>query len=298
MNRPPLLCTCALLLAAPAQGDPGTLPDPLPSASLAWGAVLPPADEPLPAGRPAPAAEPGALDRWWFVIDFSLWFPGISGDVGARGFVTHVNESFIDLLDNTDSLIGLAGNFSFGRGKVGGYVNGFWSRMGSEVADPAGTIDVTTDMGLMGFGASYEVGRWPMEYTARAESPARDLTVNAMVGGRFTSVSIDIDHPVLPDRSESHGWVDPMLGGAVLVPFAPDWSMNARGEIGGFGAASDFAWSAALLFSWDFHIKDLPSSLQFGYIAVGDDYSTGSGANQLVWDTILHGPVLNFEIRF
>jgi hypothetical protein len=282
------------LAASPSWEIPGAY---VPLRTLALGTIAPPAETGAP-GHELPAAEAAAGEKWWFAIDFSLWLPGISGDVGVAGVTTHVDSSFVDILDDTDSVIGLAGEFAFGRGKLGGYVNGFWSKMGQEVADPAGTIDITSDMAIVGFGVSYEAGRWPMEFTARDGQPARDLTLTAYAGGRYSAVSLDIDHPVLPDRDRSKDWVDPILGGGVLFPFAQEWSMMARGEVGGFGAASDFAWAAALLFSWDFHIKELPSSLQFGYMAVGDDYSTGSGPTQFEWDTILHGLVLNFEIRF
>lgn len=40
-------------------------------------------------------------------------------------------------------------------------------------------------------------------------------------------------------------------------------------------------------------IPKFPSSLQFGYIAVGDDYDTGNGTDRFLWDVVMHGPVLN-----
>jgi hypothetical protein len=280
--------------AAPSREIPGAF---VPLRTMALGEIAPPASEPA-AGHGLPAAEAAAGEPWWFAVDFTIWLPGISGDIGAGPVTTHVSSSFADILDDTDSVIGLAGELAFGRGKLGGYLTGFWSRMGQDVPDPAGTIDVQSDMGIMGFGVSYEAGRWPMEFTARDAKPARDLTLTTYAGGRFTSVSLDVDHPVLGDVSRSRDWVDPILGAGVLFPFAQDWSISARGEIGGFGAASDFAWMAGLVASWDFHMGELPGSLQFGYLAVGDDYSSGSGPTRFEWDTILHGLVLNFELRF
>ena len=35
------------------------------------------------------------------------WFPGLTGDVGGHGVKTHVDDSFIDVLDSTDTLAGL-----------------------------------------------------------------------------------------------------------------------------------------------------------------------------------------------
>jgi hypothetical protein len=35
-----------------------------------------------------------------------------------------------------------------------------------------------------------------------------------------------------------------------------------------------------------------------GYKALGQDYETGSGPQRFRWDTVMHGPVLGFTVRF
>jgi len=37
-------------------------------------------------------------------------------------------------------------------------------------------------------------------------------------------------------------WVDPIIGGRVLVPLSPKFAFALRGDVGGFGAGSTFAW--------------------------------------------------------
>jgi hypothetical protein len=237
-------------------------------------------------------------EGWWFQPSIAIWTPSIDGTVGAHGLTTDVSKSFIDILDDSDSIIGIMGTFQAGKGRWSGFVNGMYTKIGVDKSTPFGTADLTTEMSILGFGVSYEIGRWPMECTSRDEVVARDLTLDLYVGGRYTSVEIEFDFPVLLTLEEDQEWVDPIIGAATSIPLSPHWSVYLNGNVGGFGVASDFAWAATGLISWDFHLGDLPSSLQLGYIAVGDDYSNGSGADQFVWDTILHGPVINFLIRF
>jgi hypothetical protein len=70
--------------------------------------------------------------------------------------------------------------------------------------------------------------------------------------------------------------------------FADKWALRARGDIGGFGAGSDFAWSAAGLFDWRpwKHV-----GFWFGYRALYHDYKTGSGP-EFAFDATMHGPVI------
>jgi hypothetical protein len=165
-------------------------------------------------------------------------------------------------------------------------------------AGPVDEICIDNELALLDFGLSYEVWRTVMAHTASTTRPARDLTVQLRVGGRYSSVEVDVHSPDLGDRSRSESWVDPMVGAQINIPLLQELSFVVTGEVGGFGAASDIAWSAGGVFSWDFHLGSFPSSLQFGYLAIGDDYSTGSGADEFVWDTVLQGPLLNFLIRF
>lgn len=271
-----------------------------PPSSAAPSSAAPAAAEPVDLHSPADArpSHERPLDKWYIQPSISLWAPSINGTVGARGLTNSVDVSFIDVLKESDSLLGIGGTLEFGKGKLGGYVNGFYAKIGVEEPTPFGDASIVNRLGIMGFGITYEIGRWPMEYTARSDHPARNLMLNLYGGGRYTNVEIEYDFVVLPSRSRDKGWVDPMVGAKMVLPLAPSWSIVGYGEVGGFGAASDFAWTAGVLASWDFHLGRFPSSLQFGYLAVGDDYTSGSGDNRFIWDTILHGPILNFQMRF
>lgn len=249
-----------------------------------------------PAGTPA--ARPATPDEWWCNLDLTLWLPGLNGTIGVGPITADVDVSFLDVVDNASSVIGLAGAIRLGKGRFGGYLDGFWSRLGVDVTTPFGTASATTEMGIVDVGVSCEIGRWPMEWTATDTEPARDMVLTARGGMRWTTLDQQMDFAVLPSVGGDKSWVDPMLGATVELPLAQHLSLGLRGDIGGFGAASDLAWTAMGVLSWDFRMGKLPSSLQCGYIAIGDDYSTGSGLKRFEWDTILHGMVLNFSMHF
>jgi hypothetical protein len=70
------------------------------------------------------------------------------------------------------------------------------------------------------------------------------------------------------------------------------------GDVGGFGVGSDFAWSFLALFGYQWEASGIEWAILAGYRALGQDYTTGSGAQRFRWDVTMHGPVLGFTVRF
>jgi len=99
------------------------------------------------------------------------------------------------------------------------------------------------------------------------------------------------------DGSES--WLDPIVGLRTIWDFAERWNLTLAGNIGGFGAGSEFAWAATGLFGYRFSLlgKD-NANLLFGYRALYQDYKNGSGSNLFEFDATMHGPVIGLSIGF
>lgn len=251
----------------------------------------------LPVLTAGAADGAGGEDQWAFAVNLAAWTPGISGDIGVRRLTMNVNASFLDILDNTDSIIGVSGMFRVSKGKIGAYFGGTYNKLGVD-AGRFDRLSVVSTIAILSFGLTYEIGRWPVESTASPDEPARDIVLLLNAGGRYTGLDVEIDFPVASTRSRSDEWVDPMIGAEISVPLGRHFSIVGSGGIGGFGVASDLAWTASILFSWDFHLGKLPSSLQVGYLAIGDDYSKGSGRDRFEWDTIMHGLLLNWSLKF
>ena len=49
---------------------------------------------------------------------------------------------------------------------------------------------------------------------------------------------------------------------------------------------------------YKFELFGKAASANFGYRAMSQDYSTGSGADKFEWDMTLHGPILALAIKF
>ena len=107
---------------------------------------------------PARAAEPAA-ERWQFAVTPYVWAAGLEGQVGVRGITTAVDASFIDILKDSDSFIGLQGHFEARYGPWGGFFDGMWVKLGAD-GIPAGltTLRVENELALVELGALYHLG--------------------------------------------------------------------------------------------------------------------------------------------
>jgi hypothetical protein len=113
-------------------------------------------------------------------------------------------------------------------------------------------------------------------------------------GARFIDLTAEVteESERLLDGSES--WVDPFLGGRYNWPFARDWKLLVRGDIGGFSIGSKFTWNLVTGVDWR------PANLGFffGYRVWSVDYESGSGDSLFKYDVIRHGPALGVTFMF
>jgi opacity protein-like surface antigen len=100
-----------------------------------------------------------------------------------------------------------------------------------------------------------------------------------------------------PGKFASRGisFTDPILGAKAAWKLSDRWGFDLYGDIGGFGAGSDFTYrlGAGLGYS----ISD-SVSLRGGYTVIDFDYSQGSGLGQIDYDTTMYGPTLGVGFKF
>ena len=95
----------------------------------------------------------------------------------------------------------------------------------------------------------------------------------------------------------SKSWVDPIIGvKAVYLPHEK-WPINARFDMGGFGAGSEFSWNLQLGAGYRFS-KSWTVLLQ--YRNLGVDYRSGSEGSMdyFKMDFNLSGPLLGVSATF
>lgn len=90
-------------------------------------------------------------------------------------------------------------------------------------------------------------------------------------------------------------WLDPLIGTILTVPLEGRWRVGMRGDIGGFGIGSKFAWQVHPKVGYQFSSL---FELGLAYRAMGMDYETGSGETLFVYDMVIFGPEVVLTFHF
>jgi hypothetical protein len=221
-----------------------------------------------------PAARAATADQWTFDVSLYGLAAGMSGDVTVKGIPADVDFGFDDVWDNLDFAM---------MGKV---------RVGYERW--ALTTDVVyMDLGASRNGLNVALEQWVVE-------PSLSYTVTkgfeALAGARYNNLGASISGgPLGRNPSGRQDWWDPIVGTNLSLPLGKQFSVNVRGDIGGFGVGSDLTWQAFPYVDWRFTKW---GSLQLGYRWLYMDYETGSGSSQFKYDMLNEGPQLGFTIHF
>ncbi|WP_395175635.1 hypothetical protein [Roseibium alexandrii] len=125
-------------------------------------------------------------------------------------------------------------------------------------------------------------------------------SIDLYAGGRYWDINLNLNRTGTVagnfDISRGADWIDPVIGVRGMHQINDKWSVNGRGDIGGFGAASDFTWNVQA--GIGYHFNQIWST-HLQYKALGVDYSNGkSGIDSFAYDTVTHGPLLGVVARF
>lgn len=227
-------------------------------------------------------------DDWTFVVAPYALMPNISGDASVgRVDNVDVDVSTGDILDSLDlgAMLQLEARHS---SNFGAMVNYAFMDLGQKVDGPLGFTHVKADIfqGILeGFG-SY---RFTFDKS----------TLDAYAGARWWDINIGVDADTpfgSRDYTRDEDWVDPVLGARWLPRIAEQWRLLIQGDVGGFGAASQFSWCAQAGVLWD--VSEM-TSVTVLYKALGVDYHTGARhtASYFEYDTITQGPLIGVVFR-
>lgn len=237
--------------------------------------------------------------NWRFELNTWAWLMGLNGDVGVGDRISHVDATFLDILEDSDSLFAISGRIEVGYGKIAGFVDAIYSDISADnQSGPLGaaSIDVSMKQTIVDFGLMYRIAEW--DATEWAPGNYRALTIDLYGGARYTGLDVKIDPANRESRKRTEDWLDPIIGAKLVVPIEENWCFSVNGDIGGFGVNSDLTWSATGIFGYNFTVLGMPATVFAGYRAIGWDYSTGSGDDEFIFDAIAHGPLLGFSLRF
>ncbi len=223
----------------------------------------------------------GPSNRAWQNDVFLYGLAGsISGDAQFGPVQQPVDVSFGDILDNLQM------------GFMGGY------RGSSE------RFSVAADFVYLALGNASTTG---LVRRADLDQFIADLTggyrfssgVEAFAGLRVTDLStkVGLGDPVITELEGSDTFYDPVVGVRILTPLSQDgrWWIQARGDIGGFGASMDFTWQAIA------NVGFKPTewiSIFGGYRALGQDFKDAGTNERFDLDVTYYGPLFGVGFHF
>ena len=253
------------------------------------------------AGGSSAWASDSTSDEWSFTVAPYLWAVGMDGDVGVAGFKTSVNDSFIDVMQDSDSVLAFMGDFSASKGPWTFFVSPTWAKIGSD-DESFGPLkaDITETITIIGFGTKYRVAEWSLADVpgGSPEWANQMVTFDLLAGGRYTHLDIELDFKRIGTRDKSKDWVDPFVGAVTQIGLTDKLSFRVRADVGGFGVGSDLSWHSVGLLGYNVRPFGLDGTLAAGYRALYQDYTDGSGRNKFEWNMTLHGPVLGLAVTF
>jgi hypothetical protein len=297
-------------------------------AFCAWlGTIVPATSADLGPQPREPLAEPAPpLSQWQFNFTPYLWLPWISGDLVVKGRPLDVAIDPADIINHLDWPSIVPAWMSYMEARRGPmslfndivYTNvsggtGFSRTVNGRLATVTfgGHISVDYQLAIVEAGGAYAI--WSRGSQGSPGSTAFDLLAGARYWHQEVDVHADLTATVALSgpldltisgsrataKSGSVDWVDPFVGARLRQQLAPGQEFVLRGDVGGFGAGSQFSWQAIATYNSPLcEIHGIPVDGYVGFRALSADFSQGSGRSKFEFDNVIYGPVIGATMRF
>ena len=272
-------------------------------------------------------AEP-ATNKWQFSLTPYGWATSMNGDITARGHTVDVNESFIEIVEKSDSLLAWMTYLEARKGRFAFFTDLVWAdigfpghfnitkdplgRFGRATLNVNGKVQLDYEETIIQSGIAYEVARWqsaPGSFTAldlmgSARYWNQDVDVSLRLTGTLTvdlrelGLQLQRSRRVAIARSGDLEWVDPVIGARIRHQIAPGKELRLVGDVGGFGAGSEFSWQAVATYGFDVNCFGTPLHTVIGYRALAVDFSEEGRFGKNALDVVQHGPVMGVTFNW
>ena len=286
------------------------------------------------ASSPALAADLGyaepaqPADKWQFSLTPYAWATSINGDVTARGHKVDVNESFVEIVEKSDSLLAWMSYFEARKGRFAFFTDLVWADLGfpgnfNITRDPLGRFDraalnvrgnaqLDYQELIIQSGVAYEIAHWqnaPGSFTAldlmgSARYWNQDVDLSLRLTGTLTvdlrelGLQFQRSRRVAIARSGDLEWVDPVVGARIRHQIAPGREFTLIGDVGGFGAGSEFSWQAVATYGFDVNCFGKPLHTVIGYRALAVDFSENGRFGENGLNVVQHGPLMGVTFNW
>ncbi len=138
-----------------------------------------------------------------------------------------------------------------------------------------------------------------MDLYAGARYWYQQMDLDFSVAGTIDNGGLIISGAKAIAKSGTVDWVDPLVGVRLRHQYAPGKEVFVRGDVGGFGAGSQFSWN--VLGAINYAIAKGSAydvSAYLGYRALSVDYAQGEGRSRYEFNMIEHGPVIGLTVKY
>jgi hypothetical protein len=226
------------------------------------------------AQQPGDADEPG---RWRFVVAPYFLFPYMDGTVTIRGFDFDVDANPGDIFDKLQfgAMLYLEAN----NGTWGISLDGIYMDL-EQTGEILGLLTARMKQGAVELAGYRRVAEW----------------AEVLAGGRLNILSASlVGEGGVIDRKDDKTWFDPFLGARFQVPNTRKWRLAIRGDVGGFGVGSDFAWQVYPAVGYRFS-RLFEAAVAYRWIDM--DYKTGSEGEEFRYNMTIFGPEVGLLFHF
>jgi len=221
---------------------------------------------------------------WQFnLAPFYLWGVNIDGDLSVGRITAPVSVPFGDVFDSLEAAF------------IVHFESVYKSQWGFLV--DVNYLDLENNMNLpMNISSTVDLNMTLAEFSGFYRLQRDTHNIDFIAGLRYTKMETTISIPGGPTLADGDkDWLDPIIGARWMWQFADGWSLITRGDIGGFGVGSDFAWQALGLVEWQ---PWKYASILAGYRALYMDYEDGRGRDYFKFDATVHGPVIGINFKW
>ncbi|MGB8479102.1 MAG: hypothetical protein WCE63_09700 [Acidobacteriaceae bacterium] len=273
--------TMALMFSPLALAEDSPAPQPLAVNAESSSIDAP---SPSPTAAPAPAPQAGASDSddvWHFGIAPYIWFAGMHGTVGARGYESSVHASFGDIFSYLNFGIMVAAEPRYK--KFSAPVDFMWMKLSDDKALPfeqgPTSIKVKLNEDLLTPKGAYRLVDGKM------------IKVDGNLGIRYFHLGTTLNlvpGTYAPSAYQSANWVDVVSGARIQAALSPKMKVTILGDAGAGGANLDYQLGAFLGYKVKKNIN-----LQAGWRYLAVNYRPKS---TFVYDTVTSGLLLGAVI--
>lgn len=279
----------------------------------------------LGAPEPQQTAAPVA-DRspWSFRFTTYGWVAWLNGDTTVAGRKLDVDVDPIELVEHLDTSSGIPAWMSYMEAR-NGPISLFNDVVYAKISDSGdfaksagrrrrtisldGDVETDFEQATIEAGGAYEVAKWS-SVPGTANYTALDVLAGARYWHQEIDASVDLTSTLniaglrisrgrANASSGSVDWVDPFVGARLRHQLSPGEEIVLRGDVGGFGAGSEFSWQLIGTYGWQLcTMSGFVIDGYVGYRALSVDYEQGSGLKEYEFDVLQHGPVVGMTTRF